>query len=138
MLAGSTDVSDVDFGGGLIGAFVGPVAVTLRGVWLAWEFVAARVPEIGAPPALRKPASTAKPDEGVKWEVLRYIADNHCPNGRPQRGSRPMPWPDVLRYHIAPHWDAACDALDITSSRRPTLPSPKTVSRVFQKRGARD
>jgi hypothetical protein len=26
------------------------VAVTLRGVWLAWEYVAARVPEIGAPP----------------------------------------------------------------------------------------
>ena len=84
-----------------------------------------------------RPAATTERSETTKQAVLRHIADTHCPNGRPLRKSRPMSWPDFLKYHIAPRWDEACDALDLPPSKRPALASSSTVSRFFQRRSAR-
>jgi hypothetical protein len=82
MLAGSTDVSDIDFGGGLVGAFVGPVAVTLRGVWLAWERVAARAPELGAALAPSEGALAApSPQDGPQVRRAKELMAVAYPRG---------------------------------------------------------
>jgi hypothetical protein len=80
-----------------------------------------------------RPAAPVERGETTKQTALRYIADKYCPDGKP----RHMSWRNFADIRIARRWGEACDACDLPQSRRPTPPSPKTVSRFFRQRSAR-